>query len=467
MATLSDRAAPPLGAALPESIPVPPPAGPVLLRREAFLILFCAAFACLLFILWKWIEREPLSRMTEESRVFFRNLQELIAPFLTAYVAARVYSAMVSRDERQLQRHRLLLAHILDTSIDGILTLDVEDRVSTWNRGAEQIFGWKEEEILGQHAALLYPPGYDAQRELDALRRGTDQRGVLRAHSGDRVTRDGRLIQCEVSSTVLRDAHGRYAGRASIVRDVTERDRIREELNRREGLAAIGEMAAAVAHEIKNPLAGIGGAVQVLGRGFQEGDPRAEVVQEIQRQVRRLDTTIRDLLTFARPPRPRPAPVDLKEFAERILRGLSEEPALKGQRLEVVIPHGTLVRADPQLLENILVNLILNAGQALGARAGRIRISAVDRSEKTLLSVADDGPGIPEDVLPRLFKPFFTTKTQGTGLGLAIVHKFVLAMGGRVEVQTGPGQGATFVVVLPRPREVPEAQRGGAGGATP
>jgi len=454
MATLSDRApASPLGTALPESIPLPPAAARQLLRREAFLVLFCAAFAGLLFVLWKWIEREPLGDLQEESRVFYRNLQELLAPFLTAYVAARVYSAMVSRDERQLQRHRLLLAHILDTSIDGILTLDEQDRVSTWNRGAEQIFGWKEEEILGKHAALLYPPGYDARRELDALRRGVDQRGVLRAHSGERITRDGRHIRCEISSTVLRDTHGRYAGRASIVRDVTERDRIREELNRRESLAAIGEMAAAVAHEIKNPLAGIDGAVQVLGRGFGAEDPRAEVVKEIHHQVRRLDETIRDLLTFAKPPRPRPAPVDLREFGERILRVLAEEPDLKRHRLELVIPHGTLVRADPQLFENILVNLLLNAGQALGARAGRIRLQATEKADKTLVSVADDGPGIAEDVLPRLFKPFFTTKAQGTGLGLAVVHKFVLAMGGRIEVQTGPEKGATFTVILPKPKE--------------
>jgi PAS domain S-box-containing protein len=460
MAALTDRAAPPLGTALPESIPLPPAEARQLLRREAFLLLFCAAFAAVLFLLWKWIEREPLGDTAEESRIFFRNLQELLAPFLTAYIAARIHSGMVARDERQLQRHRLLLAHILDTSIDGILTLDAEDRVSTWNRGAEQIFGWKEEEILGKHAAVLYPPAYDAQRELDALRRGTDQRGVLRAHSGDRITRDGRHIRCEISSTVLRDAHGAYAGRASIVRDVTERDRIREELNRRESLAAIGEMASAVAHEIKNPLAGIAGAVQVLGRGFPADDPRAEVVGEIQHQVRRLDETIRELLTFAKPPRPRPAPFDLREFAERILRVLGEEPDLKRHRMELVIPYGTVVRADPQLLENILVNLLLNAGQALGARPGRIRLEAREQADKTLLSVSDDGPGIPEEVLPRLFKPFFTTKAQGTGLGLAIVRKFVLAMGGRVEVRTGPSQGATFVVVLPRPKE---AITGGPG----
>jgi len=454
MPTASDRAvAPALGTALPDSIPVPAGGERHLLRREAFLLLFCSAFAGVLFLLWTWLDRGPLNDLAPESRRAIENLQRILGPFLTAYVAARVYSSLVTRFERQLQRHRLLLAHILDTSVDGILTLDEQDRISTWNRGAAQIFGWKEEDILGQHASLLYPPERKAQRELDALRRAVGQRGVLRAHYGERLTRDGRRIRCEVSSTVLRDAEGRYAGRASIVRDVTERDRIRDELARRESLAAIGEMAAAVAHEIKNPLAGIAGAVKVLGRDFPAGDERTEIVTEIQNQVRRLDETIRELLTFARPPRPRPAALELREFCERMLRVLQEEPDLKGHRLDVQVAPEIQVRADPQLLENILLNLLLNAGQALGTRTGSIVLRARESGDRVHISVEDDGPGIAKDVLPRLFKPFFTTKTRGTGLGLAIVRKFVLAMGGKIEVQAGAGRGAVFTVVLPRPKE--------------
>jgi len=455
MASASERAAPApgLGGTLPESIPLPPGAERHLLRREGFLLLFCALFAGTIFVLWAWIDHTFLTGVAEETRRPWANLKDILGPFLTAYVAARLYSGMVSRYERQLQRHRLLLAHILDTSVDGILTLDDQDRVSTWNRGAEQIFGYPEEEILGQHASILYPPEVDALKEMAALRRAVSHRGVLRAHYGERITRDGRRIRCEVSATVLRDAHGNYAGRASIVRDVTERDRIRDELTRRENLAAIGEMAAAVAHEIKNPLAGIGGAVQVIGKEFKADDPRAEVIGEIQYQVRRLDETIRDLLTFARPTTPRFAAMDLAEVTARILRVLKEEPDLKPHKIEVSIPAGTVVRADPQFLENVLLNLLLNAGQALGQSSGHIAIRVEEEADRTRISVSDDGPGIPEDVLSRLFKPFFTTKSRGTGLGLTIVRKLVGAMGGRIEVETRHGQGTTFTVVLPRPGE--------------
>ncbi len=435
---------------MPEAVQIPGTDDRNVVRREALLLLLCAAFAGTVYLLWSVVRANLLEGYSPEARRPIENLKDLLGPFLTAYVAARLYSAMVRRYERQLQRQRLLLAHILDTSADGIITLDAEDRISTWNHGAELIFGYVAREALGRHISLLYPPEADTARVLASLREALDRDGVLPTRFGERITRDGRRIRTEISTTALRDVRGRYAGRASIFRDVTERDRDRQELARRESLAAIGEMAAAIAHEIKNPLAGIGGAVKVIGRAFPEGDARHEVVTEIQRQVRRLDDAIRDLLTFARPTVPRYAVFPLREVVARIVRVLAEEPHIRTHTLEIDCPEKLAIRADPQLLENILVNLMLNAGQALGTRPGRIVVRGAEDADFTRLSVEDDGPGIPEEVLGSLFKPFFTTRARGTGLGLTIVRKFVETMGGRIDIRTRPGEGTAFTVLLPR-----------------
>ena len=189
--------------------------------------------------------------------------------------------------------------------------------------------------------------------------------------------------------------------------------------------------------------------MRVIGRAFPDDDPRSEVVDEIQNQVRRLDITIRDLLTFSRPIEPRLGRIDLKEFVDRILRVLGEEPILKRHGVLVDVAAGLEVSADPQLLENILVNLLLNAGQAMKEDKGRIVIHAIAEPGEARIAVADNGPGIPHDVKDKLFKPFFTTKTRGTGLGLTIVRKFVEVMGGRIDVDTAVGEGTTFTVVLP------------------
>ena len=445
---------PPRDSPLSSRIPLPAPPGDHILRREAFLVLFCAAFAAAVFLIWSWINWLAVAHYKQSNPDLYRSIviiKDILGPFLTAYVAARLYSSVVRSYERQLHGHRLLLAHILDTSADGIVSLDTENRVSTWNRGAEQIFGYTEEEIVGKDAGVLFPDDVDPNEELNELTDAVRRDGLVRTHYGTRLTKDGRRIRTEVSTTALRDQTGTFAGRASIFRDVTERDRQRDELLQRESLAAIGEMAAAVAHEIKNPLAGIAGAVKVIGRAFPPEDARSEVVEEIQNQVRRLDGTIREMLTFARPSTPRFTEIELKEFVERIMRVLGEEPVLKAHDVSVEVPGDLVVRADPQLLENIIFNLLLNAGQAVEKKRGKLVLRAAESGGQTRISVSDDGPGIPDDVLPLLFKPFYTTRTRGTGLGLTIVRKFVGLMGGRIDVETRQGKGTTFTIVLPRP----------------
>jgi len=243
---------------------------------------------------------------------------------------------------------------------------------------------------------------------------------------------------------VLRDRARAEAERAR------ERDRLEQERVRTASLVATGELAAAVAHELKNPLQGILGAIDIIARDFPPGDRRAAIARELTAQVNRLDETVRDLLVFARPQVPKRAPVELRPFVERLLAFLHSERDLETIGLRTEIPEGTYVQADPAMLEEVLLNLILNAGQAMEEKGGAVTIGAsTDASGAAVVLVADEGKGIPPEVLSEIWKPFFTTKSRGSGLGLTIVRKIVEAHGGRIDVESEPGRGARFRVTLP------------------
>jgi two-component system NtrC family sensor kinase len=230
-----------------------------------------------------------------------------------------------------------------------------------------------------------------------------------------------------------------------------ERARQEEERVRTASLAAVGELAAAVAHEVKNPLQGIAGAIDVLSQDYPPGNPHREIALEVNRQVRRLDATVRDLLVFARPQVPRKLRVEIAPMIERIRSVLREEPDLQGVEIELDLAPGFTVAADPAMLEQVFLNLILNSAQAM-PHGGKVTVQARRRGVETEITVADTGKGIPAAIREEIFKPFFTTKHKGTGLGLAIVRKVIEAHGGRIAVESEEGVGTAFALTLPEER---------------
>jgi signal transduction histidine kinase len=237
----------------------------------------------------------------------------------------------------------------------------------------------------------------------------------------------------------------------------------RQRLLRAERLATLGELAAAVAHEIKNPLAGIAGAVRVMADDLPRADPRKEIMLEVLEQVRRLDKTVQDLLSFARPGVPERAACDLHQTLDRVLILLAENPAAQRARILRRYASGVpCLQADDRQLGQVFLNLFLNAIQAMPG-GGQITITTEVRSRAELdgeappagcgpvveVAVADSGCGIPAHALGDIFKPFFTLKHQGTGLGLSITRRIVEDHGGWIRAESPPGQGATFRVFLP------------------
>ena len=284
-------------------------------------------------------------------------------------------------------------------------------------------------------------------------------RGMARVGAGDLETR---------ADLRTRDEFGRLADSFNTM--VEKLRAAREEIDvyhqhrlaRAERLATLGEVAASLAHEIKNPLAGIAGAVQVMAEELPEADPRKEIMLEILTQVHRLNRTTQDLLAFARPGKPDFEPCDIHQVLDRVLILLAENPEAKQVRVvRAYQPDLPRVQADGKQLQQVFLNLILNAVQAMPG-GGQITLRTALRNgwemdgkdqlgHGAVVEVAlnDTGPGIPFNVLKDIFTPFVTTKRRGTGLGLSVSRRIIEDHAGRITAESPPGQGATFRVFLP------------------
>jgi signal transduction histidine kinase len=235
--------------------------------------------------------------------------------------------------------------------------------------------------------------------------------------------------------------------------DAYYESRQRKALERSEQLAAIGELAASIAHEVRNPLAGMKGALEILRKDLSKPANR-EIVDELMTQIVRLENLVRDLLTYARPHPVNPQVFDLHELLDRLLRGCKETADASGITVHRIYGPGSgRLRADPQQLEQVFLNLIQNALQAMEQEGGTLTLTTGVAGGEMVVEFRDTGGGMPEGVLSRVFQPFYTTRHRGSGLGLPIVRKIVEAHDGSIEVTSAPGQGCAATVRLPLQEE--------------
>ena len=355
------------------------------------------------------------------------------------------------------------LNDILESLTGGVLVVDPESRITLFNRAAESITGYSEDEVRNQPYEKII--GLDAGRDMSLLHT-LDTGKALFSQEKELRRADGRSLPLGFSTSLVRDSEGNVLGAVEVFNDLTEVKRLEAELQRVHTLAALGEMAATVAHEIRNPLGGIAGFAALLERGLEVEDPRRRLAQKITEGVARLNRIVSSLLTYTRPLKLNVHPVSLVDLVEEAAAFL--EIDLNRTRDNVIIkrqyPDTSPVCAiDPEQFQQVILNLLHNATQAM-PEGGAIDIQVYTPEEKevsqAIVCIRDQGIGMSPEVQDKLFTPFFTTKEDGTGLGLVTSKKIIEAHDGHIRVESQPGSGTSFFISLPQKTETQKVERG-------
>jgi two-component system sensor kinase FixL len=364
------------------------------------------------------------------------------------WAAQRERAEAVATSERFSARWQA----IVDTATEGIVTIDEQGIIDTVNGAAERLFGWPADELIGRNVRVLMPQPFRDEHD-GYLRRylTTGERriiGIGREVVGMR--RDGSEFPIDLSV-----GEGEIGGRrffTAVIRDISDRQQMQTKLAQAERLAAVGELAAGVAHEVNNPINTIINCAQLI----EDGDDARTNSRVIIEEGQRVAEIVQDLLQFSRDDRAQPQPMALADVVERTRRLVGENWKRHGIHLRVDLPADLPpVMARPQQVQQVMLNLLINAKDALlqePREDRRVDLTARCIGGDVEFAVADNGPGVPVELADRIFEPFVTTKRArgGTGLGLSISRSIVESFGGRIEVESTPGRGATFRVCLPQ-----------------
>jgi two-component system sensor kinase FixL len=333
---------------------------------------------------------------------------------------------------------------IVESAVDAIIVIDARGHIEAFNPAAERLFGYRESELVGHNVNVLMPSPYHDEHDKYLSRylaTGTAKIiGIGREVTA--LRRDGTVFPVHLAvGEMLVNGERKFTG---ILHDLTARVRMEEQLREQAGMAHLGEMAAVIAHEVRNPLAGIRGAVQVIGSRLAPDSRDAAVTDEIVRRIDGLNDLMRDLLLFARPPQPKSAAVNVRKLVSLTANLMSQDPDVAKVRVQIDGVAPTII-GDAELLKIVFMNLLMNGAHAMDGK-GVIRVSVATSANTCRISFHDSGPGIPTEIRDRILMPFFTTKSKGTGLGLPIVRRLIEAQAGCIEIEC-PSEGGTVVTV--------------------
>jgi len=429
-------------------------------RRHAILIALCAsaAYAATLGGQY-WGFGQPIELMSAgkiklptEGEIFVKFLLNSLAYFssglIASYFASRTKAAslQIERQIQEMEDLKILNRNIVQSLPIGLITCDRRGVVIFANEAVSPILGRTDAELRGRQLGEMLPPlatsvGHVSPMDIELF------------------PSDGQRVVLSVTAHNLRDAGGNVSGRVVTLQDVTSLRELEQVATQADRQAAIGNLAASIAHEIRNPLASMSGSIQLLQSELQLNPVHTKLMDIVLRETDRLNNLINEFLAYARPTQLRDTIADLSEILTEQLGVLTHDPACQDRvSIQQDIKKNIVCRLDPDQIRQLFWNLYVNALQAMEDRPGVLTVVARE-SERyqgfVEIEVRDTGKGITTETMGSIFDPFFTTKERGAGLGLTIVHRIVESHNGKIFVDSTVGRGTTFHVLLPSAGEYP------------
>ncbi len=392
-----------------------------------------------------------------------------VVAFLSSYLAEELRRSSVKLKAKQYDLDQLELLHlnIVQSISSGLITLNNELKITYVNPAAEAITGISYLELESSYIGDIFP------NIVPHLRLGAESGGnniMSQPQKGidlDFEQRDGTKLHLGFSQSILRDPGGDGMGLILIFQDLTEFRQMQNQVRRMDRLAVAGELAAGIAHEIKNPLASLSGSIQMLRDEVEFGPMQQRLMDITMREAERLNALVNEFLLFSRPEKTVDESVEVNQVINDTLEMLKNSPELSWPiKIEKNLTDNLWVHIDSQRLQQVIWNLVLNAVQEM-KNNGRLSISTAVRTnqgsgntheKQAEISISDTGPGIHSENQAKVFDPFFTTKEQGTGLGLTIVHRIVEDYGGEILLESDGRSGTTFILHFPLAEESPNDQ---------
>jgi two-component system, NtrC family, sensor kinase len=372
---------------------------------------------------------------------------------IAGYVAIALDNSQLytSLEQKAVEVARLkdFSENIVESLNVGVLAVDLLGTVDAWNSRMEQLIGVNQNDAVGQPFSQLLPQ--DLVQEIEA--RGDEEQvtGIYK----HRLIHRGRAVVLNVSITPLVSKSGEKIGRLLLFDDVTQRERMEEQMSQTEKLTSLGLLAAGVAHEVNTPLAVISNYIQMLAKQMPDGDPRHAIIEKIVKQTFRASEIVNNLLNFSRTGPGELADVDVNHVVDETL-ALVAHP-LKTSQIQVVKQLGSslpAVRGSANKLQQVFLNLFLNARDAM-PQGGMLEVRTAAHNGSVEIEVVDTGNGISREHIHKIFDPFFTTKPggRGTGLGLSVSYGIIKEHAGKIDVRSTPGRGTSFHVEFPAVRK--------------